>query len=280
MKSHKKLFSFVLVFALILSTVVLFNGCGGESAKEMFNKASKNMEKAKSVKIKDAKLSAKMNLGEQKQEYNVDMNIHYIKSKTDDPRDFQLAGDLALSGIGQSKKLAFYIKDQMAYTDDNLKKEKAKLELKKEDIEKALKFRGDTKIDDYVKKDEKDEDKVKLTIDGKKYLKDVFKKLGETTSQKQPQFATLEKQIDQMGIDEIELEATIKNDNFTSFKYTIPMEMNPPGMQAGSKKAKIDITVDLKEISIDSDEEISFPDFKDFKEKTKTPTVNKMNTGF
>ena len=50
MKSHKKLFSFVLVFALILSTVVLFNGCGGESAKEMFNKASKNMEKAKSVK--------------------------------------------------------------------------------------------------------------------------------------------------------------------------------------------------------------------------------------
>ena len=35
MKSHKKLFSFVLVFALILSTVVLFNGCGGESAKEM-----------------------------------------------------------------------------------------------------------------------------------------------------------------------------------------------------------------------------------------------------
>ena len=27
---------------------------------------------------------------------------------------------------------AFYIKDQMAYTDDNLKKEKAKLELKKE----------------------------------------------------------------------------------------------------------------------------------------------------
>ena len=147
MKSHKKLFSFVLVFALILSTVVLFNGCGGESAKEMFNKASKNMEKAKSVKIKDAKLSAKMNLGEQKQEYNVDMNIHYIKSKTDDPRDFQLAGDLALSGIGQSKKLAFYIKDQMAYTDDNLKKEKAKLELKKEDIEKALKFRGDTKIE-------------------------------------------------------------------------------------------------------------------------------------
>ena len=93
-------------------------------------------------------------------------------------------------------------------------------------------------------------------------------------------FATFEKQIDQMGIDEIELEATIKNDNFTSFKYTIPMEMNPPGMQAGSKKAKIDITVDLKEISIDSDEEISFPDFKDFKEKTKTPTVNKMNTGF
>ena len=42
-----------------------------------------------------------------------------------------------------------YIKDQMAYIDDNLKKEKAKLELKKEDIEKALKFRGDIKIDDY-----------------------------------------------------------------------------------------------------------------------------------
>lgn len=268
MKSYKKIFSLVLVFSLVLSAALFFNGCG-KSAKDEFETAQGNMNKAKDVTIKDGKLTAAIDANGQKVEVTGKLDAQVIKSTTDDPRDLQGKLSFSISLPGASNKATLYIKDRMVYSDNGKLKKKEKITGSKADFEKIVNMSNDIKISEFVKKDEKDGDKVKLTLDGKKYLKSVMEKAADASktsnAEMKKQLEIANKQLEQLGIDDINLEATIKNDKFTSLKYNIPMEIDGTLMRLPSGKVKIDVTVELGNIAVDSGEKINFPDFKSFK---------------
>ena len=79
----------------------------------------------------------------------MDMDGDYIKSKSDDPTELQMAMNMKMDMLGQSNEMKMYIKDGYTYTDDGTRKAKAKLEKDSADqIKKAMetKFEIDKKF--------------------------------------------------------------------------------------------------------------------------------------
>ena len=68
--------------------------------------------------------------------------------------------------------------------------------------------------------------------------------------------------IEKAGIDEIKVEAVVKDDNFTSFKMDMPMKID---MGTG-QKTDTDIVIDLSDIKVNSGlKDIEIPDISQFK---------------
>lgn len=264
MKPYKKLLSLAMVFALLISAGIVFTGCG-ETATEMFNKAQTNLSKAKDIKFKDGTITGKLDVKGQKTEMSAKIDFQAVKSTTDDPRDLQMALSGSFNVFGQNNKFSMFLKDQTVYFDDGMSKEKQKLDMTKDDFKKIMDSAQGTKIDEFVKKEEKDGDKIKLTIDAKEYMKKAIKDVDTSKNSKAVSIKELEKNLDSLGLKEMDVEATIKDGNFKSIKYTIPMNLDGSMLTPGATgNMKLDLTVEFKEISIDTGEKISFPNLKNF----------------
>ena len=268
MKARRKKFNLLFIVLLTLFLTILLSGCG-KSATEMFETAQKNMYKAKDFTVKDGKFKAYMEVQGQKVEVNAPFSMQFKRSKSDDPRDFQIAMNMTINMMMQKGYLSVYIKDKTVYTESEGKKQKKALEIGKEDFKKMTDASDDIKLGDYSKKESKDGDKVTLTIDGKKYLNDVMKKLNdanlETKAKSDFKNNDFMKEMEDIGINDITVEATIENDNFTALKYSIPMEIDGEIFGAQGIKMKIKAVCDFPKIRINKGDKIAFPDLSSFK---------------
>ncbi|MDO4859989.1 MAG: hypothetical protein Q4A48_03080 [Bacillota bacterium] len=274
----RKVFSIALAFIMAFAIAAVMTGCGDEADPvETYNKASENMKAAGDVQMTGT-LTAKIEAEGQSMDMTADMDMTMIKSTTDDPADLQLHLDMDAEMMGQDAKTEMWVKDKTQYTVDG-NGNKTRSEFGK-DAGKNFEqlFNMDQKIDDYVKDSKQDGDTVTLTLDSKKYLVDMFAKLGNIGNDASNiDIAQIKKTLDSLDIGDMTITATIEDGNFTSMKSNIPMEIDMSefisltsggttdgGAKAG-QKLKMNIDLDLDPIKVDSGAKIDFPDFSDFK---------------
>ena len=284
MKISKNRSALVVLIVMTVSVALAFSACGKKekSALEIFKAASKNIQNAKDAKIEGGKMTAALDLSGQKMEVNADINGQFIKSKTDNPLDFQGVMELTMNIAGTSNKTKAYVKDGTIYQESTTAagttKTKSPLGITKEDLKQLTEESGDMKIDDFVKEDSKDGDNIKLTLDAKKYIEKAMEKVNAKQS-KGFDKAKVEKQIKGLGIKDVLIETKVKDEKFESIKYTLEINMDGSALMGGTagkatggnNKIGVKITVDFPKITVDSGEEIQFPNFKDFKKAPAAP---------
>ena len=281
----RKILSILVVMIMALSVSFALSGCGDDPL-DTFKKASENMEKAKDSSF-DGSATLNMTVpdmtgGDKKQKIDItaDFDASVIKGEDDDPLNYQMAATLdvdlsklfgALMGDSGKTTLKMWMKDKTMYMEVDGEKTKSKLDDKTmEQIRKIVEDSGAMKIDDYVKDSEQDGDKLKFTLDTKKMMDDAMKKTDELGGDTAKQYKEMMKNAE---LKDTTLEATVKDEKFTSLKYTIPMSMDMGAMygataSAGgdSSKMEMEIVLDIKNIQVDTGKSIEFPNFKDFKE--------------
>lgn len=261
MKKQRKIISALLVLIMIMATGFVMSGCGEEDPVEVYKKASDNLNAADDFSF-DGKINMNIKSGGQEMKITMDMDGDYIKSKSDDPLELQMAMNMKMDMLGQSNEMKMYIKDGYTYTDDGTSKAKAKLEKDSADqIKKAMETKFE--IDKYVKKSSMDGDTVKLTVDGKKMMAEAMDKFKDSLEDAgNSTVDSYTEMIEKAGIDEIKVEAVVKDDNFTSFKMDMPMKID---MGTG-QKTDTDIVIDLSDIKVNSGlKDIEIPDISQFK---------------
>lgn len=260
----KKIIGIVLAMIMACAAAFALAGCGDDvDPVELFKKASDNLSAASDFSF-DGKLGMNMKAEGQEMTMSVDMDGQYIKSTTDDPLDMQMKMHMLMNMFGQKTEMTMYVKDGYSYMDDGTNKIKTKFT--KDSAEQFTKFM-DTKfeMDKYVTESSMDGDVVKLTIDGKKMMKDVMKKIqdsigdtGNTTIDSYTQM------FEKAGIDKITVEATIKDENFTSFKMTIPMTIDT----GTGTSYNADVDIDFSKIEVNTGaKEVDIPNADQYKEQ-------------
>ena len=180
--------------------------------------------------------------------------------------------------MGQDVKTKMWVKDKTSYTEDS-DGNKTKAEFAKdagENFEQL--FNTEQKIDDYVKDSKQDGDTITLTLDSKKYITDIIAKLSKIGQDTETvDLDQIKKTLDSLDIDDMTITATIKDDNFTSMKTSIPMEIDTAAftslMSGGTtdggsetgQKITVNIDLNFDPIKVDSGATIDYPDFSDFK---------------
>lgn len=271
MKKQRKIVSILLVLAMVIATGAIMTGCGDDPL-ETYNKASENMAKADNMSFDgDGKMA--WSVSGQSLEMNLGIKGDYIKSTTDDPTDLQLAADVSFSMMGQNSSVKLYIKDKYAYMDNGAQKTKTKVEKASADqIASLFDEESTIKIDKYVKESSQDGDTLKFKIDSEKYITEFMKKYSSVFDSNNQNstgsfnLKSFQDQIKNAGLEDMDLQATVKDDNFTSMKFSIPMTMD--GSAYGStQKVKADITFDLSKIDVNTDlKDVTIPNEKSFKE--------------
>ena len=268
MRKQRKIVSLLLVLAMILTT-----GCG-EDPIETFKKAMDNLNKAENMTLEgEGKMT--MSISGQNMEMDLGFSGDYVKSTTDDPCDLQLAFDVNYAMMGQKAEMKLYVKDKTVYAEGNGAKTKTKLD--KDGLEQLRSFadeKNSIPVEKYVKESSQDGDKLKLKLDTEKFIADFMKKYsgifnsGATPSAGTFDAKSFQEQIKNAGLEDMELDATVKDENFTSMKYSLPFKMD--GAAYGTtQKIEGDLVFDLSKISINNDiKEITIPDEKSFKEAT------------
>ena len=273
MKKQRKIISILLAFVMVLATGAIMAGCGEDDVDpvKLFDKASENMGKADTCSF-DADLVMSSDLGQQSMDIKIGMDLDYIKPSKDDASDMQVFAKIQMALMGQNVQAEMYIKDGFAYT--NTEGQKIKTPLPKEsfkEINKMFDDKDTIKIDKFVKESSMDGDKIKLKLDGQKFIEAFMKKysnlLNSGNSSSLNMANGFADQIKKSGIETVDIEATVKDENFTSLKCDIPMEMD--GSAYGQKEPiKSDITLDLKSIEVNKDlGEIKVPDADQYKTK-------------
>ena len=253
----KKILGIVLAMIMACAAAFALAGCGDDvDPVELFKKASDNLEAAGDLAF-DGKLGMNLKAEGQEMKISIDMDGQYIKSTTDDPLDMQMSLHILMNMLGQKQEMKMYVKDGYSYMDDGTNKIKTKFT--KDSADQMLKLM-DTKfdMDKYVTESSMEDDVVKLTIDGKKMMKSAMKKfkdsVGDTGNTTLDSYTQM---FEKAGIDKINVEATIKDENFTSFKMDIPMQIDT------GTGTKYDATVDIDFTKIDVNKglkEIDIPD--------------------
>ena len=274
----RKIFSIALALIMVFAVAAVMTGCGEDSDPvATYNKASENMSAAKDIQM-TGDLSVKMEAEGQSMEITADMDTTLIKSTTDDPADLQLYLDLSAQMMGQDVKTKMWVKDKTSYTEDS-DGNKTKAEFAKdagENFEQL--FNTEQKIDDYVKDSKQDGDTVTLTLDSKKYITDLIAKVSKIGQDAENvDLDQIKKTLDSLDIDDMTITATIKDENFTSIKTNIPMEIDTSAftslMSGGTtdggsetgQKITVNIDLNFDPIKVDSGATIDYPDFSDFK---------------
>lgn len=284
MKFYKKRFNLALLIVLTVSVALAFSACGKKekSALEIFKAASKNVQNAKDAKIENGKMTAALDLSGQKMELNADINGQFIKSTTDNPLDFQGFMEVSMNFAGNSNKTKAYMKDGNVYQESTTAagttKTKSPIGITQEALKQLTKDGNDMKIDDFVKENSKDGDNIKLTIDANKYIEKAMEKV-DSKQKAGVDKAKIEKQLKGFGIKDVLIEAKVKDEKFQSIKYTFEVNIDggalgggtAGGAKGGNNKIGMKITIDFPKITLDSGEEIQFPDFKDFKSAPANP---------
>ena len=285
----RKILSILVVMIMAMSMSFALSGCGDDPL-DTFNKASENMEKAKDTSF-DGSVTLNMTMPdmtggnkEQKIDLTADFEASVIKATDDDPMNYQMAAKLdvdlsklfgSLMGDSGKTTINMWMKDKTMYAEVEGEKTKTKLDDKTMDqILKIVEDSGTMKIDDYIKDSEQDGDKLIFTLDTKKMMDNAMKETGELGGDSLKQYKEMMKNSE---MKDTTLEATVKDEKFTSMKYQIPMSMDMGamyGLSAGagddSSKMDMEIIFDIKNIETDTGKSIEFPDFKDFKESTQT----------
>lgn len=268
MKTYKKTISMLLSLVLMVSAVALLGGCEKKSPKELFNNAVINIKNAKDIKIDDAKFTSVMDVNGQKVKSDADLSCHLIKSTTNDSRDIQAKIAFSMNNAANNVvDMNLYIKDRMVYLENGKSMEKAKLPIDKQNFEKLLGvFSKDQpmKIDEFVKEEKQDGDKLIFQLDGKKYITDKLKKFGGGKIGSK-EFKNFEKQLDVVNIKKLELEADVEDEQFTAIKYNICINVDKSVSGTKNQNGEMNITFDMPKISVDSGEKIQFPDLTKFK---------------
>jgi hypothetical protein len=247
---------------MIMAIGFVMSGCGEEDPMELFKKASDNMSKADALSF-EGNVAMSIKAGGQEMKLTADMDGDYIKSTTDDPTDLQMKLHMKMDMMGQSNEMTAYIKDGYTYSDDGTNKTKTQFENKSaEQINKIM----ETKLDmtKYVKESSMEDDVIKMSVDGKKMMADIMDKYkdalgGDSGNATIDSYADM---LDKAGIDNIDIETTIKDENFTTFKMTMPMKID---MGTG-EKSDAELVIDFSKISVNPDlKEIEVPNADQYK---------------
>jgi hypothetical protein len=260
----KKIMGIVLAMIMACAAAFALAGCGDDvDPVELFKKASDNLSAASDLSF-DGKLGMEMKAEGQEISMSIDMDGQYIKSTTDDPIDMQMKMHMLMNMLGQKNEMTMYVKDGYTYTDDGTNKTKAKFT---KDSAEQMKKLMDTKfeMDKYVTESSMEDDVVKLTIDGKKMMKDAMKKLqdnvGDTGNATIDSYTQM---FEKAGIDKVTVEAGIKDENFTSFKMAIPMTIDT----GTGTKYDADVDIDFSKIEVNTGaKEVEIPDADKYKEQ-------------
>ena len=287
----RKILSILVVMIMALSMSFALSGCGDDPL-DTFKKASENMEKAKDTSF-DGSITLNMTMPdmtggnkEQKIDLTADFEASVIKAADDDPLNYQMAAKLdvdlsklfgSLMGDSGNTTIKMWMKDKTMYAEAEGQKTKTKLDDKTmEQVRKIVEDSGAMKIDDYIKDSEQDGDNLKFTLDTKKMMDDAMKKTEDLGGDTAKQYKEMMKNAE---LKDTTLEATVKDEKFTSLKYIIPMSMDMGALYGGaagtgddSSKMDMELTLDIKNIETDTGKTIDFPDFKDFKEDA-TPAL-------
>ena len=266
---NRKIISIILALTMVFATAAVMVGCGGEEAKdplEVYKEASKNMEDAKDMSF-DTDMNYKISYDKQDMEMKMGMKADYIKSTTDDPNDFQLKADINMEMLGQNIDMKMYVKDKTVYGETNGTKTKNALD---DDSTKQINSMVDSfkgfEIGDYVKESKMEGDKLIFTVDSKKLIEAMTKKAeGSDETAMMGQIFEGMKDAD---IGDTTFEATVKDGNFTSQKFIMPINMDMSAISGDSsndQKMEGEMVYDIKNIKLNTGKEIEFPDFKDFK---------------
>lgn len=270
MEKQRKIISILLTFIMVLAMSSFMAGCGEDDVDPaaLFDKASDNISKADTCSF-DADLVMSTKLGAQSMDIKMGMDCDYIKPTKDDASDMQVYAKVNMELMGQKVQSDIYIKDGFAYS--NTQGQKIKTQLPKEsfkEINKLFSDKNTIKIEKYVKESSMDGDKIKLKVDGQKLVEAIMKKYsnllkGNSSSLNMANGFT--DQIKNSGIETVDIEATIKDENFTTLKCDIPMKMD--GSAYGQKEpVESDILLDFKSIEVNPDlEEIEVPDADQYK---------------
>lgn len=169
--------------------------------------------------------------------------------------------------LGQNIDMKMYVKDKTVYGEsDGTKTKNALDDESTKQINSMLdSFKG-FEIGDYVKESKMEGDKLIFTVDSKKLIEAMTKKAeGSDETAMMGQIFEGMKDAD---IGDTQFEATVKDGNFTSQKFTMPIKMDMgalTGDSSSDQKMEGEMVYDIKNIKINTGKEIEFPDFKDFK---------------
>lgn len=263
MKKNKKILSLISILALLVA-IFMITSCGKKTPEELYEAASKNMSEAKDVKIDDGKMTAKLDFQGQKIEVLVDFSGQYIKATGDDPRDLQAMIKAKMNLPNGEKKFSLYIKDKMVYMYDGLAKTKDDLGISKKDAKELFDNSKPIKIDELVKEKKQDGDKITFKLDGKKYMEELLKR-AENKDTTKDDLKEMKEVIDTLKVKDITLETTIVKEKFTSLKYKIPMELDGDVFGLKGETLKVDVGIDIPNISTNSGSKIEYPDLKAYK---------------
>ena len=263
MKTHKKILGIILAMVMVMAAAFVMTGCGDDvDPMELYNKASENMTKADDFSY-DGGFEMNIKAEGQEVKMNADMDGDYIKSSSDDPTDLQMSMHVKMNLLNQNQEMFMYVKDGYTYTNDGTTKSKAPLDKSSAEQIKQL-MDTDFDFDKYVKDSSMEGDVVKMTVDGKKLMSDLMKKVeeatgGNTGNAMVDSYAQI---FEKAGLDEITIEAGIEDENFTSFKMDMPMKID---MGNGSK-SDADFVINFSEIKVNTGlKEVEIPDVNQYK---------------
>ncbi len=263
---NRKIISILLALTMVFATAAIMAGCGGgEDPLEVYKEAAKNMENAKDMSF-DSDMNYKITYDKQDMEIKMGMKADYIKSTTDDEKDFQLKADVNMEMLGQNMDIKMYVKDKTMYMESDGTKTKQALDA---DAQKQVNSMLDSfkgfDISDYVKESKMEGDKLIFTVDSKKLVEAMTKKAEGSEDVGLGQIFEGLKGAD---IGDTTFEATVKDGNITSQKLTMPIKLDmgaATGDSSNSQKMEGEMVYDIKDIKINTGKEIEFPDFKDYK---------------
>lgn len=263
MKTHKKIAGIILAMVMVMAAAFVMTGCGDDAdPMELYNKASANLSKASDYSFVGT-LGMNIKAEGQEVKMNADMDGDYIKSTTDDPTDLQMAMHMKMNLLNQNQEMFMYIKDGYSYSNDGTNKTKTKFD--KSSADQIIKLmETDFDFDKYVKESSMEDDVIKMTVDGKKLMTDIMKKLNDATggSTGNSMVDSYTKMFDQAGIDKVTIEAGVKDENFTSFKIEMPMKLD----MGNGQKTDTDFVLNFSEIKVNTGlKEVEIPDIGQYK---------------
>ena len=250
-----------LSMVLLIVVVASLTGCGKKSPEDLLEDASKKIEAADSLAFENATVKTEVKTADNNASMTIGFSGQYIKSKTDNPADFQAKVDMYVEALGGKNSVTAFIKDGTIYSDEGSHKLKQSLGLSQEDIKRLVGLNDNLKLKNFVKKSKQDGDKVILNLDGAKFIETYMKDTEDKVPAQVSQALALLKAV---KIDDMIIEATIVKEQLTAIKYNFAMELNGALVGTPGNDVKIEVSFDIPKITTNSVKSIDFPNFDEY----------------